>query len=148
LRWSGFSYFDTNTGTAPLEEDFIFWDWCRAPMPEATAILYNASRRDGTSQSLALQVNRAGGVADMPIPTPATMPPGFWRVPRPTRSEDGKAELVRALVDAPFYTRSEIRTRLLGQNAVAVHESLALNRFDNLAVQALMLPFKVPRARS
>jgi hypothetical protein len=34
----------------------------------------------------------------------------------------------------------------LGQNAVAVHESLALNRFDNLAVQALMLPFKVPRA--
>jgi carotenoid 1,2-hydratase len=109
--------------------------------------LYNASRRDGSSQSLALQVNRAGEVADMPIPAPAMMPPGFWRVPRPTRSEDGKAELVRALVDAPFYTRSEIRTRLLGQNAVAVHESLALNRFDNLAVQALMLPFKVPRAR-
>jgi carotenoid 1,2-hydratase len=54
--------------------------------------------------------------------------------------------LVRALVDAPFYTRSEIRTRLLGQNAIAVHESLALNRFDNLAVQALMLPFRVPRA--
>jgi hypothetical protein len=27
-----------------------------------------------------------------------------------------------------------------------VHESLALNRFDNLAVQALMLPFRVPRA--
>jgi carotenoid 1,2-hydratase len=147
LRWSGFSYFDTNTGTAPLEEDFVFWDWCRAPMPEATAILYNASRRDGSSQSLALHVNRAGEVADMPIPAPAMMPPGFWRVPRPTRSEDSKAELVRALVDAPFYTRSEIRTRLLGQNAVAVHESLALNRFDNLAVQALMLPFKVPRAR-
>ena len=117
-------------------------------MPEATAILYNASRRDGSSQSLALHVNRAGEVADMAIPAPAMMPPGFWRVPRPTRSEDGKAELVRALVDAPFYTRSEIRTRLLGQNAVAVHESLALNRFDNLAVQALMLPFKVPRARS
>jgi carotenoid 1,2-hydratase len=76
------------------------------------------------------------------------MPPGLWRVARPTRSEDGKAELVRALVDAPFYTRSEIRTRLLGQNAIAVHESLALNRFDNLAVQALMLPFRVPRARS
>jgi hypothetical protein len=35
---------------------------------------------------------------------------------------------------------------LLGQNAIAVHESLALNRFDNLAVQALMLPFRVPRA--
>jgi len=104
-------------------------------------------RRDGSAQSLALQVNRAGAVADMPIPPQAMMPPGLWRVARPTRSEDGKAELVRALVDAPFYTRSEIRTRLLGQNAIAVHESLALNRFDNLAVQALMLPFRVPRAR-
>jgi hypothetical protein len=65
---------------------------------------------------LALQVNRAGEVADMParIAT-AMMPPGLWRVAHPTRSEDGKAELVRALVDAPFYTRSEIRTRLLGR---------------------------------
>jgi carotenoid 1,2-hydratase len=147
LRWSGLSYFDTNTGTAPLEQDFVSWDWCRAPLPEATAILYNASRRDGSAQSLALQVDRNGEVLDMPLPAPATLPPGRWRVARPTRSEDGRAELLETLVDAPFYTRSAIRTRLLGQPAVAVHESLALRRFDNLAVQTLMLPFRVPRAR-
>ncbi len=115
-------------------------------MPEATAILYNANRRDGTSQSLALRVNRDGVVEDMEPPPPARLPPGFWRVPRPTRSEDGQARVVQTLVDAPFYTRSEIRTRLLGREASAVHESLALDRFDHLGVQALMLPFKVPRA--
>lgn len=146
LRWSGLSYFDTNTGTAPLEQDFQFWDWCRAPMQDATAILYNANRRDGSAQSLALRVNRDGVVEDMEPPPPAQMPPGFWRVARPTRSETGKARVIQTLVDAPFYTRSEIRTHLLGQEASAVHESLALDRFDNLGVQALMLPFKVPRS--
>ena len=49
LRWSGPAYFDTNAGSAPLEQDFVDWDWCRAPMPDQTAVLYNALRRDGTS---------------------------------------------------------------------------------------------------
>ena len=76
----------------------------------------------------------------------ATLPRGLWGVARPTRSEDGTARLVRKLEDTPFYTRSEIRTRLLGQEATAVHESLALDRFAALPVQ-VMLPLKVPRVR-
>ncbi len=144
LRWSGPAYFDTNTGSAPLEADFRDWDWCRATLPEATAILYNAQRRDGSTQSLALRVGRDGGVADMEPPPRATLPRGFWGVARPTRSEDGRATLLRALTDAPFYTRSEIRTQLLGQPATAIHESLALDRFAMLPVQ-IMLPLKVPR---
>lgn len=144
LRWSGAAYFDTNAGAAPLEADFVNWDWARAPAPGATAILYNALRRDGTSQSLALRVTPDGTVADMPPPPPARLPRGFWGIARPTRSEDGQATLVRALTDAPFYTRSEIRTRLLGQPVTAVHESLELDRFANPAIQA-MLPLKVPR---
>jgi carotenoid 1,2-hydratase len=66
LSWSGPAYFDTNTGTVPLEDDFAEWDWCRAPMRDATAVLYNATRRDGTSQSLALRVGREGSERGAP----------------------------------------------------------------------------------
>ncbi|MGG5811530.1 carotenoid 1,2-hydratase [Falsiroseomonas sp. CW058] len=143
LRWSGPAYFDTNEGTAPLEQDFREWDWCRAPMERETAILYNAQRRDGTAQSLALRVTDDGRVEDVEPPPERRMKRTLWRIARPTRSE-GAAEVVRTLVDAPFYSRSEIRTRLLGQDATAVHESLSLDRFRSPAMFA-MLPFRVPR---
>ncbi|MDN3567582.1 carotenoid 1,2-hydratase [Paeniroseomonas aquatica] len=144
LRWSGPAYFDTNAGSAPLEQDFIRWDWCRAPMEEATAVLYNAERRDGTSQSLALRVGRNGVVEDFEPPPRVDLPRTRWLIPRPTRSETGAARVVRSLEDTPFYSRSEIRTHLLGQEATAVHESLSLDRFRSPAMYA-MLPFKVPR---
>ncbi|QYU66253.1 hypothetical protein J4558_14785 [Leptolyngbya sp. 15MV] len=64
LRWRGAAYFDTNAGAAPLEQDFREWDWCRAMLPDATAILYNAERRDGSRISLALRATDDGGVAD------------------------------------------------------------------------------------
>lgn len=145
LRWSGPAYFDTNHGAAPLEEDFREWDWCRAPMQDATAILYNAERRDGSKQSLALKATEDGAVLDIAVPPPATMPRTLWRIRRPTRSESGHARVVRTLEDTPFYSRSEIRTTLLGQETTAVHESLELDRFKNPAMYA-MLPWKVPRA--
>jgi carotenoid 1,2-hydratase len=144
LRWSGPSYFDTNAGAAPLEEDFCDWDWCRAPMPDATAILYNTQRRDGTSQALALRVGHDGAVTDFASPPPVQLPKTLWRIARPTRSENGQASVVKTLEDAPFYSRSVINTHLLGRDVTAVHESLELDRFANLAVQAL-LPVKVPR---
>lgn len=145
LRWTGPAYFDTNAGDAPLEEDFAEWDWCRAPMREETAVLYNAARRDGSAQSLALRVKADGAVEEMPPPPPARMAPTLWRLPRPTRAEGGEARAVRTLVDAPFYSRSEIRTRLLGQEATAVHEYLNLDRFRSPLLYP-MLPFRVPRA--
>lgn len=144
LSWSGPAYFDSNWGAAPLEQDFIGWDWCRAPMPDATAILYNAQRRDGTRQSLALRVGADGSVTDVPPPPEVEMPRTLWRIARPTRAEAGGATVVRTLVDAPFYSRSEIETHLLGQRAAAVHESLSLDRFRSPAMYA-MLPFRVPR---
>ena len=83
-------------------------------MPDQTAVLYNALRRDGTSQSLALRVGADGTVEDMEPPPAAALPRGFWGVKRPARSEDGQARLVRPLEDTPFYTRSEIRTPAVG----------------------------------
>jgi carotenoid 1,2-hydratase len=67
LSWSGPAYFDTNAGDRPLEDDFIRWDWSRAPMPGGTAVLYDLERRDGP-MSLALRYTDAGGVEDFVPP--------------------------------------------------------------------------------
>jgi carotenoid 1,2-hydratase len=144
LRWSGPAYFDWNAGAAPLEQDFVEWDWCRAPMADRTAILYHAGRRDGSTQSLALRVGDDGGVTEFPVPPAVDLPKTLWRIRRPTRSEDGQARVVKTLEDTPFYSRSVIETRLLGERATAVHESLDLDRFAHPSMYA-MLPFKVPR---
>ncbi|MCU0887041.1 MAG: carotenoid 1,2-hydratase [Rubritepida sp.] len=144
LRWSGPAYFDWNAGSAPLEQDFREWDWCRAPMRDHTAILYHAERRDGSTQSLALRVTDDGVVHDMAVPPVARLPRTLWRIRRPTRSEDGHARVVKTLEDTPFYSRSVIETTLLGERATAVHESLDLDRFAHPSMYA-MLPFKVPR---
>lgn len=145
LRWSGPAYFDTNDGDSPLEADFRNWDWCRAPLRDATAILYNARRRDGSDQSLALRFDRQGCIKPCDPPPPVAMRRTLWRLARPTRAEDGAARVLHTLQDAPFYARSVIRTRLDGEEATAVHESLDLDRFSALPVQA-MLPFRVPRS--
>ncbi|HZH46341.1 MAG TPA: carotenoid 1,2-hydratase, partial [Roseococcus sp.] len=65
-----------------------------------------------------------------------------WGIRRATQ---GNAVLERTLEDTPFYARSVLRTRLDGEDALAVHESLDLDRFAALPIQ-LMLPFRVPRA--
>lgn len=143
LRWSGTAYFDTNAGSAPLEQDFCGWDWCRAALPDSTAILYNAQRRDGTAISLALRATDDGTLTNFTPPPEAELPRTLWRLRRPTRAE-GPTRVTRTLTDAPFYSRSEIHTRLLGQDSPAVHESLSLDRFQS-PMMYLMLPWRVPR---
>ena len=145
LRWSGPGYLDTNNGDRPLEADFRQWDWCRAPMQDGAAILYNAERLEGGEQSLALHVARDGAVTPFDAPPRALMAPTLWRVPRATRADPGHAPRVRqTLTDAPFYARSVIDTRLRGEDVTAVHESLDMGRFTRPWVQA-MLPFRTPR---
>ena len=147
LRWSGPGYLDSNEGTAALEADFVEWDWCRAPTPAGATILYNARRRVGGAQSLALQVDRAGSVTPVAPPPEAALPATRWRLPRHTRADTGAMPRVRqTLEDTPFYSRSVIETRLHGEDVVAVHEGLSLDRFAAPWVQA-MLPFRMPRRR-
>jgi len=71
LNWSGPGYFDTNAGSAPLERDFVRWDWCRAPTAAGATILYNAHRREGGEQALALRVDRRGALDRHWLPCPA-----------------------------------------------------------------------------
>ena len=147
LSWSGIGYLDSNEGDRPLEQDFYEWDWCRAPTADGALILYEARRRIGGRQDLALRIDGHGSVDPFALPPPAALPRTAWGMHPRTRCDAHSQPLVRQrLEDAPFYARSVIETRLLGQRVHAVHESLSLDRFTAPWVQA-MLPFRIPRRR-
>lgn len=144
LEWSGTAYFDSNHGAEPLEKGFSAWSWSRALHGNDVLVLYDAVRRDGTKLAVA-RLFGADGVKDVVAPPQVDLKPGLWGVRRPTRCDPGaRPTLVRRLEDAPFYTRSEIRTVFLGREAHGVHESLDLDRFIRRWVQFL-LPFRMPR---
>ncbi len=141
--WSGDGYFDSNWGSRALEADFSDWNWCRAPLGDGAAVLYDVARRDGSFLSVALRYGADGSVKPFAAPPVCTMKRSFWGLPRVTRSE-GAARVMQPLEDAPFYGRSVVETELLGTRVVAVHENLSLDRFDTPWMR-LMLPFKAPR---
>lgn len=146
FRWEGHGYLDTNDGDEPLETAFSDWHWSRAALPGGTAILYDVTRRNGQTASLALRFDRSGAVSEEELPVPADLPRTRWRLRRETRADPGGAPAVhRTLEDGPFYARSVLKTRLFGESVAAMHESLSLDRFRSRWVQA-MLPFRMPRA--
>jgi carotenoid 1,2-hydratase len=145
LSWSGHGYLDHNRGDEPLEAGFVEWDWSRAPLSEGAAVLYDVTCKDGTQGSLALRFDRTGTAHAVAPPAPAPLPRTLWRVNRHTRADAGTTPRVRTtLEDAPFYARSLVDTRLLGEDVTAVHESLSLTRFSRSWVR-LLLPFRMPR---
>jgi carotenoid 1,2-hydratase len=140
--WSGQAYFDTNHGDAPLAEDFSSWHWSRR---EDGQILYDVRRKDGSSFCLALQLDEHGVATGFTPPPEQDLPGTLWRVPRRTRADAAsQLRVVKTLEDAPFYARSIIESRINGQAALAVHESLSLQRFSKPWVR-LLLPFRMPR---
>lgn len=146
LAWSGEGYFDTNAGTEPLEAGFARWDWSRAHRAQDTAILYDGARRDGSTFGLALRIDRAGKVTQAEPPPSAALERTLWRLERATRADAGTVPRVqRTFEDSPFYARAAIGTRLFGEEALAVHETLSLDRFARPWVK-WMLPFRMPRA--
>ena len=145
LRWHGAGYVDTNRGTEPLEEAFQSWHWSRADLRHGTAVLYDVCRRDGSESSLALTFTPAGKIETFDPPASVALQPTRWKIGRQTRSDRAEdVEVLKTLESAPFYARSLISTRLLGSRALAIHESLSLDRFRAGWVQA-MLPFRMPR---
>jgi carotenoid 1,2-hydratase len=146
LSWSGTAYLDCNRGERPLEQDFHRWDWSRTALARRrSAVLYDVKRSDGSDLSLALAFDALGGVQSFEPPPVQSLPASGWRVPRNTRSEaDSKARVSQGLEDGPFYARSVLEHRLLGEPATAVHESLCMQRWVRPVVQ-LMLPFRMPR---
>jgi carotenoid 1,2-hydratase len=144
LRWSGHAYFDSNTGSEPLETRLRRWHWSRSRGADGTRVLYDVEARDGARTGLALRFGPDGEVSAFDPPRRVALPSSRWRIRRATRSEDGTAAVVRTLEDTPFYARSLVSTTLGGQRVASVHESLDLDRFDDRVVQA-MLAFRMPR---
>lgn len=146
LRWQGHGYFDSNFGSEPLEAGFRDWDWSRATLSDgSTAVLYEARGRPANDERLlALHFDPKGGVQTFAAPDKVRLPTTGWRVSRHTRAEHRQAKVIETLEDTPFYARSLLTTRLLGEEITAVHESLSLERFRTPIVQ-FMLPFRMPR---
>jgi carotenoid 1,2-hydratase len=146
VRWSGAGYFDSNFGDEPLEDGFDDWHWSRAHLKNDVAVLYEGRRRDGTPFDLALRFDRHGRWHDVVQPAPAALPRTGWLVKRATRADAGSSpKVLKTWIDAPFYARSTLSTRLFGEDVQAVHESLSLGRFRSPIVQS-MLPYRMPRA--
>jgi carotenoid 1,2-hydratase len=145
LRWQGDGYFDMNRGDALLEHGFVDWQWSRGATRDGAVILYEALRRDRSRIDLAMSFDPQGRIQIFEPPPLHALKQTGWRIARGARSE-GTASVVRTLEDAPFYARSVVSARLLGEPVALMHESLSLDRFKMPVVQA-MLPFRMPRAR-
>ncbi len=147
LSWSGVGYLDMNRGSEALEDGFAHWNWSRATLKNETAILYDLSPRTGSPLNLSLRIDASGAVEMRELPKAHGLPrTPVWRMPRATRSDIGaRPRVYRTLEDTPFYSRSMISTQVFGESAVAMHESLSLDRFKTRTVQT-MLPYRMPRA--
>ena len=148
-RWIGDGYFDLNHGDAPLEQDFVGWEWSRASTRRGTVISYDTSARDGRDNSqdtnLALRVDRSGTIERLEPLARTGLRRSGWRIARSARADAAHpVRVVRTLEDAPFYARSQLSATLFGETADVMHESLSLDRFRSPIVQA-MLPFRMPR---
>jgi carotenoid 1,2-hydratase len=145
LKWSGNAYFDHNRGDAPIADGFRTWTWSRAPLSNGAVVLYDGLRKDGSPFLLGLHFDEKGGVTPIKPPPLSALPRSNWLIPRSTRSEAGiPAKVLDTLEDTPFYARSVVAARMLGEDVTAVHESMSVDRFDTTLVQ-LMLPFRMPR---
>jgi carotenoid 1,2-hydratase len=144
-RWLGEGYFDINYGEAPLERDFKGWEWSRAATRKGAVISYDTTERKCDGTSLALRFDRTGAVDYLePLPR-AKLPSTAWHIARTARGDaEQPISVRRTLEDAPFYARSQLSARLLGETTGVMHESLSLDRFRLPIVQA-MLPFRMPR---
>lgn len=143
--WSGHGYFDANFGTRALEKDFTYWTWGRFPTAQGATCFYDATRADGSDLSAAIAFDPSGAVQVIDAPPKAEFARPFWQVRRETRADAGFApHQVKPMLDAPFYNRSMVKTRLNGQEVTGVHEALDLARFRKNWLMPL-LAFRVPR---
>lgn len=144
-RWTGHGYLDANFGRRALEADFRTWTWARLPSRDGAVCLYDAARRDGSTLAAAVRFDAEGRATPFEPPPPARLGRSRWALPRVTRADQGtRPEQVKAMLDAPFYCRSAIRTTIQGETSVGVHEALDLDRFAKPWLKP-MLALKVPR---
>ena len=144
-QWRGHGYFDANFGARALEQDFDYWTWGRFPVADGSVCFYDAERRDGTRLREAFRFDASGGLAPFDAPPVAKVRRSNWAVRRETRADPGfQPKQVKAMLDAPFYNRSVVRTKIEGFETDGVHEALDLRRFRGPWLMP-MLAVRVPR---
>ncbi|MGY6535619.1 MAG: carotenoid 1,2-hydratase [Pararhodobacter sp.] len=144
-NWQGHGYFDANFGTAALEADFRFWTWGRFPHRGGATCFYDATRMDGSTLQTALHFTPDGRVEPVRAPPLTRFRRSLWAVRRETRADPGfRPHQVMNMLDAPFYSRSQVRTRIAGEETTGVHEALDLRRFASPLLKP-MLAVRVPR---
>lgn len=144
ISWNGKAYLDHNRGAEPLEKGFNTWHWSRAHLKSGALVCYEGERGDGSLFASALRFDRHGVPEPVDLPPIAALPDSRWGVTRRTRSDIGVAEVRRTWEDTPFYARAELASRFMGEDVVAVQESLDMRRFSSQLVQ-FMLPYRMPR---
>lgn len=143
LRFAGPGYHDGNAGHEGLEDGLARWTWARTVGERGVAVLYDVHDRQGNESLRGLWFDDDGRVRAHEAPELRELPRTRWRLPRAQRVEAGAPlELVRTLVDAPFYARTVTRTELAGVPAYAMHEYVDLARFSARTTQ-WMLPFRI-----
>ena len=147
-NWEGHGYFDANFGTRALEEDFGYWTWGRYPTEDGAACFYDAERLDGSNLAAGFRFGPDGSVSQMDLPPKKSFRRSLWAVARDTRCDPGyQPRQVLNMLDAPFYSRSAVRTCIDGLETVGVHEALDLRRFRSPLLKP-MLAVRVPRRRN
>lgn len=144
-QFDGHGYFDSNFGTRPLESDFTTWTWARYPTATGATCFYDAKRRDGTTLDAAIGFAPNGDAQHVKSPDSTPFKRTLWALRRDTRADAGTSpRQVKAMLDAPFYSRSVVETRLDGEVVQGVHEALDLTRYANPLLKP-MLAVRVPR---
>ena len=144
-QWTGHGYFDSNFGTAALEDDFRYWTWGRFPVADGATCFYDAERRDGSHLELGVHFGADGSASVIDPPPRTRVARSLWAVRRETRADPGfQPHQTLSMLDAPFYTRSVVETQIGGEVTQGVHEALDLDRFASPLLKP-MLAVRVPR---
>ena len=144
-QWSGPGYFDPNFGTRARDPDLDSGTWGRFPVEDGSVCFYDAVRRDGSDLAVGVGFAADGSRIDVEMPPKGRVSRSLWAVRRETRADDGfRPHQTKSMLDAPFYTRSVVRTKINGHETEGVHEALDLNRFRGPWLMP-MLAVRVPR---
>ncbi|MEM0977394.1 MAG: carotenoid 1,2-hydratase [Pseudomonadota bacterium] len=143
--WNGHGYFDANFGTAALEDDFDYWTWARMPHRGGTACFYDVLDREGRVTEAAIRFEADGTPSFFTPPPKQNMRRSLWLLKKEGRGDVGfRPRQNKHMLDAPFYCRAGIETKIDGDIVQGVHEALDLRRFASPLLKP-MLAVKVPR---
>jgi carotenoid 1,2-hydratase len=146
-QWQGEGYFDANFGSRALEQDFSYWTWGRFPTQNGATCFYDATRRDGSELAAGFAFDENGTAQQIDPPAKTRFRRSLWAVKRETRADGGfRPRQVLGMLDAPFYSRSAVRTQIGEEIVTGVHEALDLTRFRSPLLKP-MLAVRVPRRK-